>query len=108
MKVDTLSKLRLMVCSSKVIIELGTMYAELCKKMCEYYTRIYPEKDEDPEKTLKLSFRRIVLTKCQTEFETKKQLPSITDANNPKQKLALEIETSKIRAHTKGNIKFIW
>jgi translation initiation factor 4G len=110
-KVDTLTNLRLIInlLYDKAIIEpkFCTMYAELCKKLSEHYAQLYPEKDEDPEKTLKFSFRRVLLTKCQTEFETKKQLPSLDDAKDPQQKLELEIEASKIRARNKGNIKFI-
>eukprot|EP00029_Vermamoeba_vermiformis_P010535 TRINITY_DN554_c0_g1_i2.p1 TRINITY_DN554_c0_g1~~TRINITY_DN554_c0_g1_i2.p1 ORF type:complete len:1501 (-),score=719.32 TRINITY_DN554_c0_g1_i2:125-4627(-) len=110
-KVDTLSNLRLVInlLYDKAIIEpkFCTMYAELCKKLSEHYAQLYPEKDEDPERTLKFSFRRVLLTKCQTEFETKKQLPSLDDAKDPQQKLELEIEASKIRARNKGNIKFI-
>lgn len=110
-KVDSLNNLRLVInlLYDKAIIEpkFCTMYAELCKKLSEHYAQLYPEKDEDSEKTLKFSFRRVLLTKCQTEFETKKQLPSLDDAKDPQQKIELEIEASKIRARNKGNIKFI-
>jgi len=55
----------------------------------------------------KQSFKRILLNRCQTEFENKPKPPEYENITNHEERSELEMKTIKIRQRILGNIRFI-
>eukprot|EP00742_Colponemidia_sp_Colp-10_P008716 GILJ01009457.1.p1 GENE.GILJ01009457.1~~GILJ01009457.1.p1 ORF type:complete len:805 (+),score=153.94 GILJ01009457.1:192-2606(+) len=74
------------------------MYAELCVRLVQHMPKF-----EDPETGKPIAFKRMLLNKCQKEFETDPTLPA-TDSMTAEEKEETEF---KMRKRMFGNIHFI-
>jgi len=75
----------------------ATLYAVLCKRLSEECPS-FQDADGKP-----INFRRLLLNRCQTEFE-KKTLPALDEKMDPLEKEEVEF---KFKRKVLGNIKFI-
>jgi len=85
----------------KAIIEsrFSVVYASLCSQL----SSITP----GYEVTKENSFKKLIIKRCQHEFENKKRPPPIPENLSPQEKLDLEETGNKIRAKNDGAVLFI-
>ncbi|XP_076664476.1 eukaryotic translation initiation factor 4 gamma isoform X6 [Andrena cerasifolii] len=91
-------------------------YALMCKELALMKVS---EPDPNPEKDCSLSFKKLIITRCQKEFENNtvnevtrssklKEIDECTDLEKKKDlQLALEDEERRIRVKSVGNVRFI-
>jgi len=77
----------------------SVVYASLCVKLSQIKPGYEVTKDNN--------FKKILIKRCQYEFENKQRPPPIPENGSPQEKLDLEEKGNKIRARNDGAVIFI-
>eukprot|EP01122_Echinamoeba_exundans_P011646 TRINITY_DN46_c0_g1_i1.p1 TRINITY_DN46_c0_g1~~TRINITY_DN46_c0_g1_i1.p1 ORF type:complete len:1464 (+),score=574.31 TRINITY_DN46_c0_g1_i1:234-4625(+) len=92
--------------------KFSSMYAELCSRLAEklpQFPVVTKDETSGEEKKEVIPFKRLLLNKCQYEFENRKKPPVIPTElpETSEQRQELELEALKIRQRNLGLMKFI-
>eukprot|EP01119_Soliformovum_irregulare_P011035 TRINITY_DN2736_c0_g1_i1.p1 TRINITY_DN2736_c0_g1~~TRINITY_DN2736_c0_g1_i1.p1 ORF type:complete len:1349 (-),score=511.07 TRINITY_DN2736_c0_g1_i1:483-4529(-) len=89
-------------------VKFCRMYAELCRRLS---LKLTPQEVQEGQKQINL-FKRLLLTRCQTEFESsckgsRTELPANFEELSAEEKLEIADKTTKAKKAMLGNITFI-